>query len=267
MKQPGRFLFAMAVVISLCWLVPIYLIGISALGPREAATAWPKSLLPGTLSLDTLAFFVQFTGVWQAVMNSVIVALLTMLMAVGLGAPAGYALARFDFKGQDLYRVLIVMTRAFPLAILALPLVTRFIDVGLYDTHLGVALVHTALALPFAILVSSSLFMAIPRELEEASWTLGCNRLQGFIRIVAPLALPGLAAAMVFSFVVSWNEVFAASVLTLKQRTLTAYLFASLEESPLHFRFAGGFFLILPSLLFIFAVRKYLFSMWGIANR
>ena len=267
LRQPGRFLFAMAVVISLCWLVPVYLIGISALGPRDAATAWPKSLLPGTLSLDTLQFFIGFTGVWQAVWNSVIVAVLTMVLAVGLGAPAGYALARFDFKGQDLYRVLIVMTRAFPLAILALPLVTRFIAVGLYDTHLGVALVHTALALPFAILVSSSLFMAIPRELEEASWTLGCSRLQGFLRIVAPLALPGLAAAMVFSFVVSWNEVFAASVLTLKQRTLTAYLFASLEESPLHFRFAGGFFLILPSLVFIFAVRKYLFSMWGIANR
>lgn len=267
MKAQGRFLFAMAVVISLCWLVPIYLIGISALGPRDAATAWPKSLWPDTLSLEALGFFLSFTGVWQAVLNSVIVALMTMAFSIALGAPAGYALARFDFKGQDLYRVFVMMTRAFPLAILALPLVSRFMALGLYDTHLGVALVHTALALPFAVLVSASLFMAIPRELEEASWTLGCNRLQGFLRIVAPLALPGLAAAMVFSFVVSWNEVFAATVLTLKQRTLTAYLFASLEESPLHFRFAGGFFLILPSLIFIFAVRKYLFSMWGIANR
>ena len=267
MKPAGRFLFAMAVVISLCWLVPVALIKLSARGPREAATAWPKAWWPSPFSLETLQFFVGFTGVWQAVLNSVIVALLTMVMSVLLGAPAGYALARFDFKGQDLYRVLVVMTRAFPLAILALPLVTRFMAVGLYDTHLGVALVHTALALPFAILVSSSLFMAIPRELEEAAWTLGCNRLQGFLRIVAPLALPGLAAAMVFSFVVSWNEVFAASVLTLKQRTLTAYLFASLEESPLHFRFAGGFFLVLPSIVFIFAVGTYLVSLWGIAHR
>ena len=267
MKPQLRFLYVMAVLVSLCWLVPVYLVGISALGPREAVTAWPKTWAPETWTLQTLGFFAGFTGVWQAVVNSVIVASLTMVLSVGMGAPAGYALARFDFRGQGLYRVLIMMTRAFPLAILALPLVTRFIAVGLYDTHLGVALVHTALALPFAVLVSSSLFMTIPRELEEASWTLGCGRLQGFLRVVAPLALPGLAAAMVFSFVVSWNEVFAASVLTLKQRTLTAYLFASLEESPLHFRLAGGFFLILPSLVFIFAVRKYLFSMWGIANR
>jgi multiple sugar transport system permease protein len=96
---------------------------------------------------------------------------------------------------------------------------------------------------------------------------MGCSRLDAFIRIVLPLALPGLAAAMIFSFVVSWNEVFAASVLTLNNRTLTAFLFASLEESPLHFRFAGGFFLVVPSLIFIFVVRKYLFAMWGIANR
>ena len=267
MKQNRKFLYTMAIVLAVCWLVPIYLIGISALSPKDAATAWPKSFLPSSLSLETMSFFVSYTGVWKAVGNSVVVAAMTMCFAVLLGAPAGYALARYDFRGQNVYRVLIVMTRAFPLAILALPLVTRFISVGLYDTQLGVALVHTALALPFSNLVSSSLFMGIPRELEEASWTLGCNKLEGFRKVVLPLALPGMAATMIFSFVISWNEVFAASVLTLNNRTLTAFLFASLEESPLHFRYAGGFFLILPSLIFIFVVRKYLFSMWGISNR
>jgi ABC-type proline/glycine betaine transport system permease subunit len=161
----------------------------------------------------------------------------------------------------------ILMTRAFPIAILALPLTVRFIQIGIYDTVFAVALVHTALALPFAILVSSSLFMGIPRELEEAAWTMGCSRTQAFMKVVVPLALPGMAATAIFAFVISWNEVFAAAVLTLQNRTLTAYLLTQLSEAPLHFRFAGGFFLIIPSLIFIFAVRKYLFSMWGIANR
>ena len=267
MNTTSRFVTVSALLVSVCCVVPVVLIGMSAFMPREAVTAWPKSLLPTEFSLDTMRFFVNYAGVWQSVLNSVVVAALTMVFAVLLGAPAGYALARYDFKGQTAYRLLIVMTRAFPLAILALPLVTRFISVGLYDTHLGVALVHTALALPFSILVSSSLFMGIPRELEEAAWTLGCTRLQAFMKVVLPLALPGMAATMIFSFVISWNEVFSASVLTLNNRTLTAFLFASLEESPLHFRFAGGFFLILPSMLFIFVVRKYLFSMWGISNR
>jgi multiple sugar transport system permease protein len=116
-----------------------------------------------------------------------------MLFSLALGAPAGYALARYSFPGSGLFRLLVILTRAFPLAILALPLTVSFIRVGLYDTAVGVALVHTALALPFAALVSASLFMGIPRELEEAAWVFGCSRVQAFRRIVrrSPfLALP-----------------------------------------------------------------------------
>jgi len=127
--------------------------------------------------------------------------------------------------------------------------------------------VHTALALPFAVLVSASLFMGIPREYEEAAWVFGCSGPGAFLRIVLPLALPGLVATCIFAFVISWNEVFAASVLTVRERTLTAYLLTVLSESPLHYRFAGGFILIVPSVLFIFAVRKYLFAMWGVSSK
>ena len=142
-----------------------------------------------------------------------------------------------------------------------------FIRTGLDDTIVGLAIVHTVLALPFAILITSSLFMGIPFELEEAAWTLGCTRFQAFRKAVLPLVLPGIAASAVFAFVISWNEVFAAAVLTIENRTLTAFLMQSLAESPLHLKFAGGTVLVLPALIFLFAVRKYLFAMWGIANR
>ena len=155
-----------------------------------------------------------------------------MVFSIGLGVPAGYALARFSFRGADAFRLMILLTRAFPLAILALPLTVIFIRLGLYDTPLGVGLVHTALALPFAALVTASLFSGIPRELEEAAWVFGCSRLKAFRRVVLPLALPGIAAAAIFAFVISWNEVFAASVLTVRHRTLTAYLLTRAAESP-----------------------------------
>lgn len=265
-RRPSTALWV-AALFTLLWLTPVLLIALSALSSKAQILAWPKSLWSDGYTLDTLRFFLGFEGVGAALWTSVKVAVLTMLMATLLGAPAGYALARHVFKGDHLYRLLIVMTRAFPLAILALPLVTRFIAWGIYDTVWAVALVHTALALPFAILVTSSLFMGIPRELEEAALTLGCSPLGAFLRIVVPLALPGLAATMIFSFVISWNEVFAATLLTLHERTLTAFLFTTLEEAPLHFRFAGAFLMIVPPVLFIFIVRKYLFSMWGISNR
>jgi multiple sugar transport system permease protein len=267
-KTLSRAIYISGVTALCAWvLVPIYLIGLGAFGGRTGVFRWPKSLWPSDSNLAAMQAFLAIDGVWNAAMNSVIVAVLTMLFSLLLGAPAGYALARFSFRGQNAFRLLIILTRAFPLAILALPLTVSFIRVGLYDTPLGVALVHTALALPFAALVSSSLFMGIPRELEEAAWVFGCTKVQAFFRVVLPLALPGMAAAAIFAFVISWNEVFAASVLTVREKTLTAYLLTILAESPLHFRFAGGFILILPSIFFIFAVRKYLFAMWGIANR
>jgi multiple sugar transport system permease protein len=252
----------------LAWvLVPIYFVALGAFGGRLGVFRWPKSFWPSDLSLAPMMQFLAIEGVFNAMINSLIAAGLTVIFSVALGAPAGYALARYSFRGQDAYRLLVLLTRAFPLAILALPLTISFIRLGLYDTPFGVSLIHTVLALPFAALVTQSLFMGIPREYEEAAWVFGCTRFQAFVRVILPLAMPGLAATAIFAFVISWNEVFAASILTVRERTLTAYLLKILSESPLHYRFAGGFILIVPSVLFIFAVRKYLFAVWGIASK
>jgi multiple sugar transport system permease protein len=209
----------------------------------------------------------EFAGMTSALWNSIQVATLTMIMSILVGAPAGYSLSRFEFKGKETFRILILLTRAFPLPLLALPLAVLFIRTGLDDTIFGLALVHTTLAVPFAVLITFSLFSGIPMELEEAAWTLGCNRLTAFIKVVLPLILPGITASAIFAFVISWNEVFAAAVLTIENRTLTAFLLQNLDTSALHLKFAGGFILVVPALIFIFAVRKYLFAMWGIANR
>lgn len=267
MRVQRAWALVAALGISLWVLLPIYLVAASAFSDQQAVYSWPKGLWPSPFSVHTLRFFFSVDGVWKATRNSLLVAGLTVILSALLGTPAGYALARFSFRGQNAYRMLILMTRAFPLVILSIPLAQQFIRIGLYDTSLAVALVHTALALPFSVLISASIFLGIPRELEEAAWTLGCSPLQAFGRIVVPLALPGLAASAVFAFVTSWNEVFAASILTLRERTLTAYLLSVLGESPLPFRFAGGFFLVVPALIFLFLIRRYLFSMWGVMSR
>lgn len=262
-----KYLFTGAVVILCLWvLVPIYLLLVNTLSSPEAVAAYPKKGFP-EVDTESLKFFMNYAGVGQALWNSIKVATVTMILSISAGAPAGYALSRFDFRGKDTFRVLVLMTRAFPLPLLALPLAVMYIRVGLDDSVLGLAFVHTTLALPFAVLITYSLFSGIPIELEEAAWTLGCNRLQAFMKVIFPLVLPGIAASAIFAFVISWNEVFAAAVLTIENRTLPAFLLQGLSDSPLHLKFAGGAVLVLPALLFIFMVRKYLFSMWGIANR
>lgn len=268
MKGARRLLFWSGVAALSAWvLLPLYLIAIGAFGGRLGVFKWPKSILPTDVSWQAMMTFLQVEGVLKAFGNSLLAAGLTVVFSILLGAPAGYALARYAFAGQTAFRLLILLTRAFPLAILALPLTVNFIALGLYDTVLGVSLVHTVLALPFAALVTQSIFMGLPREYEEAAWVFGCTRWQAFTKVLLPLALPGLAATAIFAFVISWNEVFAASVLTVRERTLTAYLLAVLSESPLHYRFAGALLLIVPSVAFIFAVRKYLFAVWGVGSK
>ena len=260
---PRALLYAVAAVISLFILAPVYVITIAAFSSQDDVYRYPKQLLPTDLSTSTMSFFLHSEGIVPSLQRSVIVAALTLAISLGLGTPAGYALARFAFRGADGFRLAVVATRAFPIVILSIPLAVTFLKWGIDDSVYGVALAHTALALPFAVLVTSSVFAGISVELEEAAMTLGCSRASAIARVILPLALPGLAAAAIFVFIISWNEVFAASILTLRHRTLPAQVLAVLNASPLPFRFAGGFFLLAPSLIVIFVIRKYLFNMWG----
>ena len=149
--------------------------------------------------------------------NSIIVAVITLVLSTLIAAPAGYAISRYLFRGRDSYRLSILAVRAFPVVILAIPLAVIFINLGIYDQVYSLALMHTALTLPTTILVIGSVFASIPYELEEAAQVFGCTPLQAFRRVVLPLVLPGIAAAAIFTFVMSWNEVFAATILTVQQ--------------------------------------------------
>ncbi len=257
-------LYVVALLIALYILVPIYLITISAFSPRNAVFDYPKPFFPKAFSVETLSFFLNSFGVLESVQMSIIVAILTLVLSLLIGAPAGYALARYVFVGKDSYRLAILSTRAFPIVILAIPLAVTFIRWDLDDTAIGVALLHTAMALPTTILVTSSVFVSVSKELEEAAMVLGCSRFGAFRRVALPLALPGLAASAIFTFVLSWNEVFAAAILTLQNPTLPARLVVQLNQSPLPFKFAGGFFILVPAIVFMLFVRRYLFTLWGV---
>jgi multiple sugar transport system permease protein len=254
---------AACVAISLFMLIPVYLISLAALSTRDSLNQFPLSLLPDHLSVDTLTGFLGSTGIFPALGNSLLVGIGTLVLSGVIGVPAGYALARYTFPGKDPYQLFLLFTRALPIVVLSVPLAQLFLTVRIYDTTYAVILLHTALALPTTILISASVFLGIPADVEEAARVFGCTAPSAFARIVMPMALPGLAAASIFTFVMSWNEVLGASILTLDRRTLPAQVLSSLADSPLAYRFAGGFALVIPSILFIALMRRYLTNMWG----
>ena len=264
-QRRGRlFTYAVAIFIALWILVPIFFIGSMALTTPESVRAYPKGVLPFIpFSFETMQFFLQSDGIIPGVINSVIVALITLVLSTIIAAPAGYAMSRYIFPGRNFFRLSILAVRAFPIVILAIPLAVVFIDLNIFDSVYSLALMHTALTLPTTVLVIGSVFASIPYELEEAAMVFGCTPQQAFRHVVFPLVLPGIAASAIFTFVMSWNEVFAASILTIQNRTLPAQVLATLSYSSEPYQFAGGFFMLIPSLIFIFIIRRYLFNMWG----
>lgn len=264
----GRIAIQLAcLVITGFMAIPVYLIALAAFSSREALNDFPLSLWPSDVSTETMSTFMSSTGVVPGFLNSLMVGLSSLVVSLLIGAPAGYALARYAFRGRDAYQVFLLFTRALPIVVLSVPLAQLFISTGLYDTPTAVTLLHTSLTLPTTVLITAAVFVAVPKDVEEAAKIFGCTPFQAFVRVVLPLALPGISAASIFTFVLSWNEVLGAAVLTLNQRTLPAQVLATLQDSPLAYRFAGGFALVLPAIVFIALMRKYLLNMWGTTIR
>jgi multiple sugar transport system permease protein len=256
--------YLLGILISLWVLIPILFITSMALTTPAEVRSYPKSVLPFIpLSTETIRFFLSSKGILPGLRNSVVVAVITLILSTLIAAPAGYALSRFIFRGRDVFRLSVLTVRAFPIVILSIPLAVLFLRVGIYDNVYSLALMHTALALPTTILILSSVFSSIPYELEEAAMVFGCSPVQAFRHVVLPLVMPGIAASAIFTFVLSWNEVFAASILTIQNRTLPAQVLITLNQSSEPYQFAGGFFMMIPALIFIFFIRRYLFNMWG----
>ncbi len=259
--------YAVAITIAVWVLLPIWLIATMAFSTPQDVRAFPKALFPNPISLDSINFFLNADGIIRATGNSIFVALLAVVLSTLLAVPAGYAIARYMFPGRDAVRLVMLSVRAFPIVVLAVPLAVIFLQLGLFDQPFTLALMHTALTLPTTVLVISSVFASVPFEFEEAAQVFGCTPLQAFARVVLPLALPGIAASAILTFVLSWNEVFAAILLTLSNRTLPAHILYNLDKSSDPFKFAAAFVMLVPSLIFIFFIRRYLFNMWGQINK
>jgi multiple sugar transport system permease protein len=258
------FTIVAAVLIGVWFLTPLVLVTISAFAlPSDYYQI--EKVIPTHFTIKQFGDLFFELEAWQSTLTSVKVAGLTILFSFALGLPAAYALSRYIFRGKDFLKLLILATRMFPLMVLAIPLLIIFMRIGVSDTIYGVALAHTAMALPMIILVSSSILSSISVEYEEAAMIFGLSRLHAFFRITLPLALPGLAASAIFAFIISWNEVFVAAILTLTNRTLPAHILQTAMASPDYFKFTAGFIMAVPALIFIFFVRKHLITMWGIS--
>jgi multiple sugar transport system permease protein len=261
------WIYLVAVLVSAWILTPILYTAVASFADM---LDYYEHLIPRKY---TLKYYEEYwrLGVGDALLRSIQVGILTVALSFLLGIPAGYAIGRLRFRGRDAIRVTILFFRVLPIVVMAVPLAVLFLRIGMYDTLIGITLAHTAIALPFVVLITSSIFISIPRELEEAGTVFGLSMIQVFARITLPLAAPGLAAAGMFAFLMSWNEVVASTILSYLNRTLpatvlTPYVMGTGGELPDPYRFAAATIMIAPALVFMAYIRKYLTAMWGAAG-
>ena len=127
-----------------------------------------------------------------------------------VGSLAAFAFSRFQFAGKRLFLLVFLLSQMLPGASVIIPLFQFLNAMGLYDTHAGLILVHSAVLLPFVIWLLYGFFQGIPREVEDAALIDGCSRLTALRKVILPLALPGIGATALFAFLGSWNEFFFA---------------------------------------------------------
>ncbi len=201
---------------------PIILSLLASIKTPAEASASPPHFLPQELSFANYEKVIDFqAGLAAYVGNSLIVALITIAACVALAAPAGYGLARFAMRGKEIAFLLLLAPIMIPYQATLTPLYLDFAKVGLVNTHLGLAIVHTILQLPFSIYLMRNSFEAIPREVEEAAMVDGCSAWRRLAFVFLPLAVPALVTVALFAFITSWNEFLAALIFMSRESSFT----------------------------------------------
>ncbi|MEI4472209.1 carbohydrate ABC transporter permease [Frigidibacter sp. MR17.24] len=190
----------------LVWTVfPIYwLLNTSLKQPVDVVARPPSFVFWPTLG--NYAAVLQDPVILGYFITSFVVAMATMVLAILIGTPAAYVLARFDFRGSTDLGFWILSTRFTPPVAMLIPFFVIFQRLGLLDTHAGLIISHVALNLSLVIWLMRSFFAEIPKELEEAAYIDGASHLRTFATVILPLARTGIAAVAVLVFLFTWNE-------------------------------------------------------------
>jgi ABC-type glycerol-3-phosphate transport system permease component len=202
---------AAAVVI---WLFPVYWMVIASFTP-EARIFGAPTLVPRAIVFDHYRALFEGRGFWTPIRNSLVVAAVTTVLSVALGALCAYALARLRFRGKSLVLAFVLAISMFPQISIVSPLYLLLRELRLINTYPGLVLPYMTFALPLTIWLLVGFFRLLPAELEEAALMDGASRLRTLGEIILPLAWPGLATTAILTFLYCWNEFLFALSFTL----------------------------------------------------
>ena len=261
------WIYCAAVFMALLCGFPLAWMVLTSIKPdREILTADPV-FWPSVFKFDAYVRLFETTNFAVYFANSIAIATAATLLNIIVATLAAYGITRFRFQGRSTVSVMMLFTYMFAPIMIIVPFYILMRGLGLVNTRFGLVLGYAAFSLPFSMWLLRSFFQSIPLDLEEAAMTDGASRPQAVVKIIVPLALPGVIAVSIFTFIVAWNDYLFARVLissdNLKTLPVGMYDLYTATVTDWGMMMAAGVVITLPALVFFVAVQRYLISGWG----
>lgn len=263
-KRNNIIFCVIALVILAVLLFPLYWAIITSLKTEQEIFRNPPTFFPEVFNFKSYAAQVE-TGdfnMFKSFGNSLIISLGAMLIAVILAVPASYGIAKYRFRGRKVMLLSFLVTQMLPVSVLLTPMFIMFKNMHVYNTWASAMLADATIGIPFSILILKNYFAAIPKDMEEAAYIDGCNRFTAFVRILLPIAKPGVIVCAVFSFLYAWGDLAYGMTFIIDQqsRPITAGIFNFMGQYGTKWSYLTAFAVvtIIPvALIFIF-MQKYI---------
>ena len=254
------------VVFDICMLIlyPYFVMFCTALKSRAEIFAMNGTVLPVNAMWSNLVDIWKLAPMGKYMLNSVLVAGGSTLIAIVCGIPAAYALARMKFKGQTAFLGFVIVSQMFAPVVLLIGIYKVLANFGLTDSIWGLVFINAAFNQAFTIWLLRGTFLTISAEMEQAATIDGCNRLQAMFRVLLPVAAPGIVTTLIFIFINAWNEYTVALCLisseTIKPLTVGINIFNGYNMIEWQYLFAASLFAIIPVVILFMCIEKHLVS-------
>ncbi len=265
-RKKNILLSVVSVVILCILLFPLYWALITSLKTEQEIFQNPPTFYPHVLNSKSYAAQVE-TGdfnMFRSFANSFLISVWATVIAVLLAVPASYGIAKYHFKGRKIMLLSFLVTQMLPVSVLLTPMFIMFKNMHVYNTWVAAVLADATIGIPFSVLILKNYFSSIPKDLEEAAYLDGCNKFTAFIRILIPIAKPGVMVCAIFSFLYAWGDLAYGMTFILDQekRPITAGIFNFMGQYGTKWSYLTAFAVvtIIPvALIFIF-MQKYIVS-------
>lgn len=261
-------LYLVVIVVCIVTLYPYFAMFCTALKSRAEIFSMNGTILPIN------ALWSNFIDIWSRapmanyMLNSLLIAGGSTLIAMLCGIPAAYALARMKFKGQTAFLGFVIVSQMFAPVVLLIGIYKVMSILSLTDSILGLVFINAAFNQAFTIWLLRGTFMGISAEMEQAATIDGCNRIQGMTKVLLPVAAPGIVTTLIFIFINAWNEYTVALCLisTSEKEPLTVGInvFNGYNMIEWQYLFAASLFAIIPVVILFMGIEKNLVS--GLAS-